>query len=202
MSEAVHGDHKGNHIITLFIGNISPKMHWSVLLQAFGFHVDVVDSFIANKKDRYEKLFAFNNVPKGKKRPPSKSTQEHDNKKRSGWPEDVKSVERNASDVKERDSGEPITFKRITSLWGDLEGLWENANQFVDCENVSLLITINHHEFINEVVELEVGSDLFQVRVLELCPWINESRMQKKSGLSENPSKVILDLEGSSSEEV
>ncbi|KAK8619441.1 hypothetical protein V6N13_133401 [Hibiscus sabdariffa] len=75
------------------------------------------------------------------------------------------------------------TFKRIANLWGNLEGLGENANQFLDCENVSLLNATNHQEFINEVVVVEVGSELFYVRVSELSPWINDSRMQKKSGL-------------------
>ncbi|KAL4292013.1 hypothetical protein GQ457_14G000920 [Hibiscus cannabinus] len=56
---AFHGDHRGSRIITLFVGNLSPTMHWRGLRQAFSFHGDVVDSFIANKKDRYGKRFGF-----------------------------------------------------------------------------------------------------------------------------------------------
>ncbi|KAK8578603.1 hypothetical protein V6N13_100431 [Hibiscus sabdariffa] len=56
---AFHGDRRGSHIITLFVGNLSPTMHWRGLRQEFSFHGDVVDSFIANKKDRYGKRFCF-----------------------------------------------------------------------------------------------------------------------------------------------
>ncbi|KAK8672427.1 hypothetical protein V6N13_110797 [Hibiscus sabdariffa] len=49
----------GNQTVTLFVGNLSPLMHWSGLRQAFGFHGDVVDSFVANKRDRNGRRFGF-----------------------------------------------------------------------------------------------------------------------------------------------
>ncbi|KAK8662602.1 hypothetical protein V6N13_092172 [Hibiscus sabdariffa] len=49
----------GNWIVTLFVENLSPMMHWSGLRQAFDFHGDVVDSFVANKRDRNERRFGF-----------------------------------------------------------------------------------------------------------------------------------------------
>ncbi|KAL4295278.1 hypothetical protein GQ457_12G029200 [Hibiscus cannabinus] len=49
----------GNRTVTLFVGNLSPMMHWSGLRQAFGFHADVVDSFVANKRDRNGRRFGF-----------------------------------------------------------------------------------------------------------------------------------------------
>ncbi|KAL4298274.1 hypothetical protein GQ457_12G029320 [Hibiscus cannabinus] len=49
----------GNRTVTLFVGNLSPMMHWSGLRQAFGFHGDVVDSFVANKRDRNGRRFGF-----------------------------------------------------------------------------------------------------------------------------------------------
>ncbi|KAL4297388.1 hypothetical protein GQ457_12G029290 [Hibiscus cannabinus] len=49
----------GNQTVTLFVGNLSPMMHWSGLRQAFGFHADVVDSFVVNKPDRNGRRFGF-----------------------------------------------------------------------------------------------------------------------------------------------
>ncbi|KAK8661492.1 hypothetical protein V6N13_091094 [Hibiscus sabdariffa] len=61
-------------------------------------------------------------------------------------------------------------LKNMASLWGNLEGLGENANQSQNCESVSVLIATNQVEFINEIVGVEIGSEVYYVRVSELCP--------------------------------
>ncbi|KAL4303527.1 hypothetical protein GQ457_10G010910 [Hibiscus cannabinus] len=92
------------------------------------------------------------------------------------------------------------TLKNMASLWGNLEGLGENANQSQNCESVSVLIATNQVEFINEIVGVEIGSEVYYVRVSELCPWIIGSRVLK---INEHPSiKVNSVLEECSSEEV
>ncbi|KAK8624109.1 hypothetical protein V6N13_065464 [Hibiscus sabdariffa] len=48
-----------NRTITLFVGNLSPRMRWRGLRQAFGYHENVIDSFVANKRDRHGKRFGF-----------------------------------------------------------------------------------------------------------------------------------------------
>ncbi|KAK8680150.1 hypothetical protein V6N13_109103 [Hibiscus sabdariffa] len=48
------------------------------------------------------------------------------------------------------------TIKRVVELWGSFEALGENANQFKDCEMVSVLITTNHERRIDEIVEIEL----------------------------------------------
>ncbi|KAK8610610.1 hypothetical protein V6N13_081766 [Hibiscus sabdariffa] len=46
-------------IITLYVGNLSEKLHWCGLRQAIGRHGDLVDAYIAKKLDRQGKLFGF-----------------------------------------------------------------------------------------------------------------------------------------------
>ncbi|KAL4312316.1 hypothetical protein GQ457_01G010310 [Hibiscus cannabinus] len=53
-----HGVRHGE-IITLYVGNLPQKLHWSGLRQAFGRHGDLVDSYIANKVNREGKRFGF-----------------------------------------------------------------------------------------------------------------------------------------------
>ncbi|KAK8626439.1 hypothetical protein V6N13_134082 [Hibiscus sabdariffa] len=84
-------------------------------------------------------------------------------------------------------------MKNLASLWGNLEGMGENANQIQNCESLSLLIATDQEEFINEVVGVEVGS--------ELCPWI------LGTGLLKNGDRPIMstlspESEASSSVEV
>ncbi|KAK8631691.1 hypothetical protein V6N13_028473 [Hibiscus sabdariffa] len=91
-------------------------------------------------------------------------------------------------------------LKNVASLWGNLEGLGENANQTQNCESVSLLIATKHVEFINEIIEVEIGSEVFKVRVSELSPWIIGSRVLK---INDCPTvQVNLVSEESSSEEI
>ncbi|KAK8585595.1 hypothetical protein V6N13_050572 [Hibiscus sabdariffa] len=46
-------------VVTLFVQNLPPKLHWSGLKQVFGRHGDIVDSFIARKLDKSGKRFGF-----------------------------------------------------------------------------------------------------------------------------------------------
>ncbi|KAK8707429.1 hypothetical protein V6N13_058490 [Hibiscus sabdariffa] len=46
-------------IVTLYVGNLPEKLHWSGLRQAFGRHGDIVDSYIAKKVNREGKRFGF-----------------------------------------------------------------------------------------------------------------------------------------------
>ncbi|KAL4375969.1 hypothetical protein GQ457_02G030320 [Hibiscus cannabinus] len=60
------------------------------------------------------------------------------------------------------------TFKRVAELWGSFEALGENAFRSKNCEKVTILITTNQVERIDEIVEIEVGNLIFKVRVMEL----------------------------------
>ncbi|KAL4385384.1 hypothetical protein GQ457_15G014420 [Hibiscus cannabinus] len=53
------GIHKGSRVITLYVSNLPSKLHWSCLRQIFGFHGDVVDSFIASKLNKYGERFGL-----------------------------------------------------------------------------------------------------------------------------------------------
>ncbi|KAK8686192.1 hypothetical protein V6N13_125219 [Hibiscus sabdariffa] len=48
-----------NEVINMFVNNIPEKLHGKSLWHAFGRHVDVVDAFIANKKNKEGKRFSF-----------------------------------------------------------------------------------------------------------------------------------------------
>ncbi|KAL4295352.1 hypothetical protein GQ457_12G032130 [Hibiscus cannabinus] len=49
----------GGNIVTLFVSNLPTNLHWSGLRQAFGRHGDLVDSFIAKKRDKAGRRFGF-----------------------------------------------------------------------------------------------------------------------------------------------
>ncbi|KAK8714362.1 hypothetical protein V6N13_149555 [Hibiscus sabdariffa] len=50
-------------IVSLYVQNLPTQLHWSGLRQTFGRHGDVVDSFIAGKKNRAGKRFGFVRFP-------------------------------------------------------------------------------------------------------------------------------------------
>ncbi|GMI92965.1 hypothetical protein HRI_002965800 [Hibiscus trionum] len=52
-------DRGGGGVVTLFVSNLPTKLHWSGLRQTFGRHGDLVDSFIAKKRDKAGKRFGF-----------------------------------------------------------------------------------------------------------------------------------------------
>ncbi|KAL4335795.1 hypothetical protein GQ457_07G001550 [Hibiscus cannabinus] len=53
------GVHQGSRVITLYVSNLPSKLHWSGLRHIFGFHGDVVDSFIASKLNKSGERFGF-----------------------------------------------------------------------------------------------------------------------------------------------
>ncbi|KAK8623628.1 hypothetical protein V6N13_064995 [Hibiscus sabdariffa] len=46
-------------VITLFVSNLPTKLHWTGLWQTFGRHGDLVDAYIASKKDKQGRRFGF-----------------------------------------------------------------------------------------------------------------------------------------------
>ncbi|KAK8676531.1 hypothetical protein V6N13_142105 [Hibiscus sabdariffa] len=60
------------------------------------------------------------------------------------------------------------TFKRLIQNWGEFETFGENLDCSLDCEKMKILITTQQVQKICEVVELEVGSKLYEVRVSEI----------------------------------
>ncbi|KAK8624149.1 hypothetical protein V6N13_065502 [Hibiscus sabdariffa] len=71
-------------------------------------------------------------------------------------------------------SGVPIhcwngtTFRRLAQLWGEFEAFGENLDCSVDCEKMKVLITTSRAQKICEVVELEVGNIIFDIRISEV----------------------------------
>ncbi|KAK8636158.1 hypothetical protein V6N13_004866 [Hibiscus sabdariffa] len=61
-----------------------------------------------------------------------------------------------------------VTIRRIAELWGHFEAFGENKNHLIDCEKVSVLVTMNHKGKIEEVIELGVGSRVYAERVEEI----------------------------------
>ncbi|KAK8658071.1 hypothetical protein V6N13_036283 [Hibiscus sabdariffa] len=59
------------------------------------------------------------------------------------------------------------TLKRVAELWGSFEAFGENLQHRHDCEKVTILISTKQVKWIDEVVELEVGNLLYEIRVLE-----------------------------------
>ncbi|KAK8609381.1 hypothetical protein V6N13_061830 [Hibiscus sabdariffa] len=58
-----------------------------------------------------------------------------------------------------------MTFKRIAESWGSLVALGENLNQVQGCEKMMLLISKNRMKKIEEVIEMVVGNESYQVLV-------------------------------------
>ncbi|KAK8694616.1 hypothetical protein V6N13_072163 [Hibiscus sabdariffa] len=46
-------------VFMLFISNLPTKLHWTGLRQTFGRHDDLVDAYVANKKDKQGRRFGF-----------------------------------------------------------------------------------------------------------------------------------------------
>ncbi|KAL4271467.1 hypothetical protein GQ457_13G005560 [Hibiscus cannabinus] len=59
------------------------------------------------------------------------------------------------------------TLKRVAELWGSFEAFGENLQHNLDCEKVTILISTNQFKHIDEVVELEVGSLKYEIKVVE-----------------------------------
>ncbi|KAL4279774.1 hypothetical protein GQ457_03G001570 [Hibiscus cannabinus] len=48
-----------SQVISLFVQNIPPSLHWKGLWHTFGKHGEVIDTFIARKLDKTGKRFGF-----------------------------------------------------------------------------------------------------------------------------------------------
>ncbi|KAL4310802.1 hypothetical protein GQ457_01G033160 [Hibiscus cannabinus] len=59
------------------------------------------------------------------------------------------------------------TLKSVAELWGSFEAFGENLQHRLDCEKVTILISTKQVKRIDEVVELEVGNFLYEIRVVE-----------------------------------
>ncbi|KAK8699945.1 hypothetical protein V6N13_018353 [Hibiscus sabdariffa] len=97
------------------------------------------------------------------------------------------------------------TFKRLIQNWGEFEAFGENLDCSLDCEKMKILITTQQVQKICEVVELEVGSMIYEVRVSEIGfsdPSSNckETIRKEKGLLSENIEKRSKSESTSSSE--
>ncbi|KAK8663530.1 hypothetical protein V6N13_083346 [Hibiscus sabdariffa] len=68
------------------------------------------------------------------------------------------------------------TFKRLAQLWGDFEAFGENPNCSIECENMKVLISTNQDQRICDVVELEVGNFVYDVRIMEVGFMDNSSK--------------------------
>ncbi|KAK8658919.1 hypothetical protein V6N13_029138 [Hibiscus sabdariffa] len=60
------------------------------------------------------------------------------------------------------------TFKRVAELWGMFEALGETVFHSKDCEKMTILITTRQAMKIDEVVDVEVGDMLYEVKVVEI----------------------------------
>ncbi|KAL4347806.1 hypothetical protein GQ457_17G004690 [Hibiscus cannabinus] len=60
------------------------------------------------------------------------------------------------------------TFRRIVELWGDLLALGENALQSLGVEKMDMLISTSQLEKIDSIIEIEVGKEIFPVRISEI----------------------------------
>ncbi|KAE8661701.1 hypothetical protein F3Y22_tig00113725pilonHSYRG01912 [Hibiscus syriacus] len=72
------------------------------------------------------------------------------------------------------------TFKRIAEQWGEFLALGENALQELGCEEMTILIATSRKDLIDEVVDLEVGRDVFKVRIVEQSTNRSESSCRKQ----------------------
>ncbi|KAH1048496.1 hypothetical protein J1N35_039280 [Gossypium stocksii] len=57
------------------------------------------------------------------------------------------------------------TFKQVVGLWGNLVLVGENLTKVHNFEKIELLVSISQSNVVDELVSLEVGDDLFLVRV-------------------------------------
>ncbi|KAK8576450.1 hypothetical protein V6N13_032372 [Hibiscus sabdariffa] len=202
--ETWRGTRRGRQVITIYVNNIAEKLHWKGLWLAFSRHGEVLDAFIANKRNKEGKKFGF--VRTSSKADANRMVERMNNfrlfgsktivslarfqTRQSFWRR-VRSRTRNDNQMREnvtnKEAGgrisSPETEKkeRLAQLWGDFEAFGENLNCSVDCEKMKVLISTNQEQSIRDVVELEVGNYIYVVRIVE-------------AGFTDNSSiKVIVD---------
>ncbi|KAE8723923.1 hypothetical protein F3Y22_tig00011277pilonHSYRG00082 [Hibiscus syriacus] len=152
-------------VVSLFVENIPKVFHWKGLWFLFSRYGNVVGAFIANKLSRKGKRFGF--VRFG-----SKVEAERCMEKLNGFVlNDCKlSVQFEKSRGLSRMGGLRDADReiRMAELWGNFESFCENADQSIDCENITILITTNLDKRINEAAEIEIGNNIQLVQVWEI----------------------------------
>ncbi|KAK8683316.1 hypothetical protein V6N13_039380 [Hibiscus sabdariffa] len=91
-------------------------------------------------------------------------------------------------------------FKSLEESRGSLVALGENANQFIDCEKVTLLVSTNQIWSIDEVVDIEVGKVFHRVRIVELGPNAQDSSKQVVENMENLSRKLDSEIRDFSSE--
>ncbi|KAA3482948.1 delta-cadinene synthase isozyme XC1 [Gossypium australe] len=59
------------------------------------------------------------------------------------------------------------TFKRVAELWEKLVSVGENLTKVHNFKKIELLISITQSNMVDELVSMEVGKDIFPIRVRE-----------------------------------
>ncbi|KAL4291731.1 hypothetical protein GQ457_14G023730 [Hibiscus cannabinus] len=97
------------------------------------------------------------------------------------------------------------TFKRIAETWGTLVALGDNLNQVSGCDKMSILITTNQQSRVEELIEVEVGCEIFVISVSKLTMYLTGLNFKPVGPKEKQSSKLVEEKnvqveEGSSSE--
>ncbi|KAK8675090.1 hypothetical protein V6N13_033160 [Hibiscus sabdariffa] len=96
------------------------------------------------------------------------------------------------------------TFRRIAELWGDFLALGENAFQMSGVEKMSILISTSQIEKVESIIDIEVGKELFPVRISEIScseaklsvdPKKKRNKGNKYGSLKTFPDRVLTETE-------
>ncbi|KAK8626090.1 hypothetical protein V6N13_133742 [Hibiscus sabdariffa] len=91
-----------------------------------------------------------------------------------------------------------ITFNRIAEVWGNLLALGENANQSLDGNKITLLVSTSERKNLDGVLELEAGRECYLIRVKELGFNIHAAFKSVEETRKISPSSPVSDKEASS----
>ncbi|KAK8695500.1 hypothetical protein V6N13_000658 [Hibiscus sabdariffa] len=97
------------------------------------------------------------------------------------------------------------TFKRIAETWGTLVALGDNLNQVSGCEKMPILSTTNQQSRVEELIEVEVGCEIFVISVSELTMSLTGLNFKPVCPKEKQSSKLVeeknVQVEGGSSSE-
>ncbi|KAK8623798.1 hypothetical protein V6N13_065161 [Hibiscus sabdariffa] len=82
------------------------------------------------------------------------------------------------------------TFKRIAGIWGNIVALGENANQVIDCESITILISTTQPPRIAKIVMLEVGNVKYPIWVSEVASPPAQFKETRTRIIKQNSGKV------------
>ncbi|KAK8693626.1 hypothetical protein V6N13_071201 [Hibiscus sabdariffa] len=91
-----------------------------------------------------------------------------------------------------------ITFNRIAEVWGNLLALGENANQSLDGNKITLLVSTSERKNLDGVLELEAGRECCLIRAKELGFNIHATFKSVEETRKISPSSPVSDKEASS----